>query len=51
MAHLQKGNNDEALKWFEKEVAWTKEKDPKNEELRQFWNEAAELLSLPGPGP
>jgi hypothetical protein len=27
---------------------WTKEKDPKNAELRQFWAEAAELLARPG---
>ena len=30
-------------------IAWTKEKDPKNKELRQFWTEAAELLGQPGP--
>jgi serine/threonine-protein kinase len=46
MAHWQKGNKDEARKWFDKAVAWTLEKDHKNEELHQFWNEAAELLGM-----
>jgi cytochrome c-type biogenesis protein CcmH/NrfG len=49
MAHCKKGEKDEARKWFDKAVAWTKEKDPKNAELRQFWTEAAELLGQPGP--
>jgi tetratricopeptide (TPR) repeat protein len=49
MAHWQKGEKDEARKWFDKAVAWTKEKGPKNAELRQFWTEAAELLGQPGP--
>ncbi len=50
MAHCQKGDKGEARKWFDKAVAWTKEKDPKNAELRQFWAEAADLLGQPGPG-
>ena len=33
MALWQKGDKDEARKWFDKAVAWTKEKDPKNVEL------------------
>jgi len=49
MARWQKGDKDEARKWFDKAVAWTNEKDPKNLELRQFWAEAAELLGQPGP--
>jgi serine/threonine-protein kinase len=49
MAFWQKGEKDEARKWFDKAVPWTKEKDPKNAELRQFWIEAAELLGLAGP--
>jgi tetratricopeptide (TPR) repeat protein len=49
MAHWQKGENDEARRRFDMAVAWTKEKDPKNAELRQFWTEAAELLGQPGP--
>jgi len=50
MAHWQKGDKDEARKWFDKAVAWTTEKGPKNAELRQFWAEAAELFGQPGPG-
>jgi serine/threonine-protein kinase len=49
MAHVQTGKKDEACKWFDKAAAWTKEKDPRNPELRQFWKEASELLGLPGP--
>src|SRR5262249_14681663 len=49
MAHWKKGEKDEARKWFDKAVAWTKEKEPKNAELRPFWTEAAELLGQPGP--
>ena len=35
-------------KWFDKAVAWTKEKDPKNAELLLVWTEAAGLLGQPG---
>ena len=49
MARWQKGDKDEARKWFDKAVVWTKANDPKNVELRQFWTEAAELLGQPGP--
>jgi hypothetical protein len=49
MAHWQKGDKDEARKWFDKAVAWTKEEDPKNAELLRFWVEAAELVGRPGP--
>ena len=49
MAHWQKGDKVEARNWFDKAVAWIKEKNPKNGELRQFWAETAELLGQPGP--
>jgi serine/threonine-protein kinase len=49
LAHWRKGEKDEARRWFDKAVVWTKEKDPKNVELRQFWKEAAELLGVRGP--
>src|SRR5262249_12293251 len=49
MAHWQKGEKDEARKWFDKAVARTNEEEPKNAELHQFWTEAAELLGSPGP--
>jgi hypothetical protein len=51
MAHHQKGDRAEARKWFDKAVAWTKENDPKNIELRGFWTEAAKLVGQPGPAP
>ncbi len=50
MVRWQKGYKDEARKWLDKAVAWTKQNQPKNLELHQFWTEAAELLGLPGPG-
>jgi tetratricopeptide (TPR) repeat protein len=49
LAHGRKADKDQARKWFDKAVAWTKDKKPKDKELRQFWSEAAELLGLPGP--
>jgi tetratricopeptide (TPR) repeat protein len=49
LAHSRKDEKDDAGKWFDKAVAWTTEKDPKNAELRQFWKEAAVLLGQPGP--
>jgi tetratricopeptide (TPR) repeat protein len=49
MALCQRAEKDEARKWFDKAVAWTKEKEPKNAELRQFWTEASELLGQPAP--
>ena len=49
LAYWRKGENDEARRWFDKAVASTKGKDPKNAELRQFWKEAAELLGKPEP--
>jgi eukaryotic-like serine/threonine-protein kinase len=49
LAHWQLGEKEKARTWFDKAVAWTKEKRPKNAELFQFWKEAAKLLALPGP--
>jgi eukaryotic-like serine/threonine-protein kinase len=49
MARCQRGEKGAVRKWFDKAVAWTKERDRKNMELRQFWAEAAELLGQPGP--
>ena len=48
MVRCQNGDKDEARKWFDKAVAWTKANGAKNVELRQFWSEAAELLRQPG---
>ena len=49
LAHWQKGEKDKGRTWFDKAVAWTKEKNPENLELRQIWAEAAQLLGRPGP--
>ncbi len=49
LARWQKGDTDEACKWFDKAVAWTKEKAPENVKLRRFWAEAAGLLGQPKP--
>ncbi len=49
MAHARKGDRDRAATWFDKAVAWTKEKAPKDPELLRFWAEAAKLLGRPGP--
>ena len=49
MVRGQKGDKDQARKWFDKAVGWTKQKDPKNREPLGFWEEAAELLGQPGP--
>jgi hypothetical protein len=50
MAFWQKRDKALAREWFDKAVAWTKEKDPTNDDLRRFWAESAELLGGPGPG-
>ena len=49
LAHGQKGDKDEARKWFDKAVGWTREREPENAELRRLWTEAAELLGQPRP--
>jgi tetratricopeptide (TPR) repeat protein len=49
MAHARKGEKAKAMTWFDKAVAWTKEKAPMDPELLQFWAEAAKLLGRPGP--
>jgi tetratricopeptide (TPR) repeat protein len=46
MAHWQMGRRDEARKWFNKAVEWMDKNQPKNEELRRFRAEAAELLGI-----
>jgi serine/threonine-protein kinase len=51
MAHWQKGDKDEARKWFDKAVEWTKEKDAGDSWswAYRFWSESAGLLGQPGP--
>lgn len=51
MAHWQLGEKDKAREWFAKSVQWM-EKGAKDEELRRFRVEAAELLGIKeGPRP
>jgi serine/threonine protein kinase/Flp pilus assembly protein TadD len=46
MAHWRLDNKDEARKWYAKAVEWMDKNSPKNEELRRFRAEAAELLKI-----
>jgi eukaryotic-like serine/threonine-protein kinase len=46
MAHWQLSNKDEARKLYDRAVQWMDENDAKNEELRRFRAEAAELLEI-----
>ena len=49
MAHSQLGHKEEAQKWYDKGVEWTKNLDPKNEELRRFQDEASRTLGIVEP--
>ena len=49
MAHWQNGDREQARRWFDKAVAWTRAKAPNVPGLRRWWSEAAELLGQPGP--
>src|SRR5262249_48614701 len=46
MAHWQLGENDKAREWYDRAVQWMDKNQPKNEELRRFRAEAAELLGI-----
>ena len=46
MAHWQLGEKDKAREWYDRAVQWMDKNQPKNEELRRFRAEAAELLGL-----
>jgi tetratricopeptide (TPR) repeat protein len=46
MAHWQLGEKDKARAWYDRAVQWMDKSPPKNEELRRFRAEAAELLGL-----
>jgi uncharacterized protein HemY len=45
-AHWQLGEKDKARQSYEKAVEWMDQNDPKNDELRRFRAEAAELLGV-----
>ncbi len=47
LASAKKGDVGRARASFDKAVAWTKEKAPRDAELRGLWAEAAEALGLP----
>jgi tetratricopeptide (TPR) repeat protein len=44
MAHWKLGEKEQACRWYDKAVEWMDRNQPKNEELRRFRAEAAELL-------
>ncbi len=46
MAHERLGHKDQARTWYGQAAAWMDEKQPKNDELRRFRTEAAELLGI-----
>jgi tetratricopeptide (TPR) repeat protein len=46
MAHWQLGEKDKARSWYDRAVEWTDKNQPKDEELRRFRAEAAELLRV-----
>jgi tetratricopeptide (TPR) repeat protein len=46
MTHWQLGNRDEARTWYEKAVAWMEKEQSRDDELREFQIEAAELLGI-----
>jgi tetratricopeptide (TPR) repeat protein len=46
MAHWQLGEKEEARKWYDQAAAWMDKNQPKNDDLRRFRAEAAELLEL-----
>jgi hypothetical protein len=48
MAHWQLDEKDKARKWFDQAVEWMDKNQPKNEELRRFRAEAAELMKING---
>ena len=47
MAHWQRGEKDQARKWYAPALIWMEKHAPKNEELIRFRAEAASLLGLP----
>jgi serine/threonine protein kinase/tetratricopeptide (TPR) repeat protein len=46
MAHWHLGDKDEARKWYSQGVQWLEKHEPRNDELRRFRAEAAELLGI-----
>jgi serine/threonine protein kinase/tetratricopeptide (TPR) repeat protein len=46
MLHWQRGNKEEARRWYQQAVDWMQEHQPGDPELRRFRAEAAELLEV-----
>jgi uncharacterized protein HemY len=46
MAHWKLGENAKARQWYDRAAQWMDKNQPKNEELRRFRAEAADLLGL-----
>jgi tetratricopeptide (TPR) repeat protein len=46
MAHRQRGEWEEACRWYDRAVRWMVKNAPRNEELRRFRTEAAQLLGV-----
>jgi tetratricopeptide (TPR) repeat protein len=46
MAHWQRGDKEQARKWFGQAVQWMDKHKPHDEELRRFRAEAAALLKI-----
>jgi hypothetical protein len=49
MAHWQKGDKDQARRWYGKGAKWMKENDPNSYDLGRLRDEAADLLGLAVP--
>ncbi len=46
MCHAKLGDKDKARAWYDRAVTWMDKNQPKNEEMRRFRAEAAEVLGL-----
>jgi tetratricopeptide (TPR) repeat protein len=46
MAYQQIGQKEKARRWYDKAVVWMEKNQPKDEELRRFHGEAADLLHV-----
>lgn len=46
MAHWRLGDKKQARQWYDRAIEWTEKKKPRDEELRRFRAEAAELLEI-----
>jgi eukaryotic-like serine/threonine-protein kinase len=51
MIEHDRGNADEAARWFDKSMAWLKQQKSPDADLLQIWAEAAKLIGRPSPEP